>query len=89
MLSFTREYTDGQYEFMASKFLEGNIVVLQNKLTGVVLKQYFTEDDETAIALFESMLMCHRERGNEALEKYTSKEHISEELNGRIIKKVE
>lgn len=90
MLSFTREYTDGRYVFMAMPILgRGNMVTLEDKLRGVSLKQYFTTDDEAALALFESMMQCYNERGPENLEMYKSKDNIPGELNSRIENKIE
>jgi hypothetical protein len=90
MLMFTREYTDGRYVFMAMPILgKGNMVTLEDKLKGASLKQYFTTDDETALALFESMMSCYNDKGAEHLELYKSKDNIAAEYDNRIEQKIE
>jgi len=93
MLKHSREYSDGKYRYAIIPLREdeeyGNAVILENVLENRPLKKYFTNDDETAIAIFESMIELHDDRGAELLEKYKIAEILSKEYSGRVTVELE
>jgi hypothetical protein len=77
MLAHSREYSDGKYYYGIIPIEGmGHEIVLKNLLTEETLKKYFTEDDESAIAVFESMIQIQEERGNVDLENYKLKDQL-------------
>lgn len=85
MLAHSREYNDGQYYYAILPIENlGNLIVLHNELTETPLKKYFTEDDESALAIFESMIECQFNEGNSMLEKYKVGERLAFEMTSRI-----
>ena len=88
MLKFDRIYSDGKYKFtagpMGTKEGMGNIIKLENILENVLLKEYTTKDDETAIALLETLMMVYHERGEEELLTYSYKIHLPDILQNKI-----
>jgi hypothetical protein len=85
MLAHSREYTDGKYYYAIIPFEDaGHVIVLENTLAKETLKKYFTEDDESAIAIFESMIQLQEERGDIDLENYKLKERLQLGLTERV-----
>ncbi len=85
MLAHVREYNDGQFSYAVIPMHNiGNVVVLENILTNETLKKYFTEDDDAAIAIFESMIECQFNEGNDLLKKYKVAERLGAEVTNRV-----
>lgn len=85
MLSHNREYSDGKYLYAIIVMEDrGNVIVLENQLTKDTLKRYHTEDDEAAIAIFESMIELQDEKGDQALENYKINEMLAKDLSSRV-----
>jgi len=53
------------------------------------LKKYFTEDDDSAIAIFESMIECQFNEGDDLLLKYKVSERLAGEYSNRVKVEVE
>ena len=79
MLTHSREYTNGKYGLIIVPIGEGNLVKLDDIENDYNLKQYFTKDDETAFALFESVLDLINRMEDDKLLNYKCKDHISEQ----------
>jgi hypothetical protein len=85
MLAHSREYSDGKYYYGIIPFEGiGHEIVLKNMLTKETLKRYFTEDDESAIAIFESMIQLQEERGDVELENYKLKDRLQLGLTDNV-----
>jgi hypothetical protein len=85
MLAHSREYTDGKYYYAVIPFEGiGHVIILEDTLAKETLKKYFTEDDESAIAVFESMIQLQEERGNEELKNYKLKERLQLGLTDNV-----
>jgi len=85
MLAHSREHSDGKYYYAIIPFEGlGNVIVLENQLTKTTLKKYFTEDDETAIAIFESLVELQQDRGDVELENFKVKDRLQFEFTSRV-----
>jgi hypothetical protein len=90
MLEHSREYTDGKFNYAVIPVKNvGNVVILENELSGKTLKKYFTEDDDSAIAIFESMIECQFNEGDDLLLKYKVSERLAGEYSNRVKVEVE
>ena len=85
MLTHSREYTNGKYGLIIVPTAEGNLVKLDDTENDYNLKQYFTKDDETAFALFESMLELINRSEDAKLLNYKCKDHVSEQYLYHVV----
>jgi len=85
MLTHSREYTNGKYGLIIIPIGEGNLVKLDDIENDFNLKQYFTKDDETAFALFESMLELINTLEFEKLKAYNIKDLLPEQYRFHVI----
>jgi hypothetical protein len=85
MLAHSREYGDGKYYYAILPMKDlGNLVILERGEEHETLKKYFTEDDETAIAIFEDMVQLQEERGDIDLENYKVGNRLQFEFVSRV-----
>jgi hypothetical protein len=86
----SREYEDGQYYYGVIPMKDlGNVVILENLMTKETVKKYFTEDDDAAIAVFESMIDCQFNEGSEFLKKYKMFDRVPGDVSNRVKVEVE
>ena len=76
-----RNYFDGRYDFNMKPHNNVNYIVsVEDKMSDVPsLKEYVTEDDDTALAVFESMVEIYMQFGEVNLINYK----VAEQLQSR------
>lgn len=88
MLEFVREVFDGKYRIRAETIDPAtgmNKISVTDTLADKVIKKYFTDDDEAAIALFQTILDVYDSRGEMDLVHF---DHTFD-LPGMLVKRIQ
>lgn len=71
MLTYNRKHEDGKYVFeMKIVDNEDYIISLFNVIDSIMLKEYKTRDDDSALAIYDTLIDVYLNEGEEKLQKF-------------------